>query len=179
MCMALGTGECCTASQSAPHPPIKSPGTSGSKHDSPEWIDGIVPSPVNVHGVGHWRMLHRLAKCAPPPDLVQAGKEYYPRTDDHNGRVDCVGVGDDSEAADHRDDGSCHSHNQHALHYPPAHYRVHNQRPGIHGESHLGHDADEDHKAGKAHPRFGPVAKLKKLGNGKDLVPYRSEERRV
>ena len=115
-------------------------------------------------------MGHRLAERAPSADLVQADEKHHRGTDDHNGRMDGIRVGHDAEAADHRDDGGRHSHDQHALHDPPAGDGLQDQRAGIHAEGHLGHDADEKHQAGEAHSRLGTEADFKELGNGEDLV---------
>jgi hypothetical protein len=107
----------------------------------------------------------------PAADFTEANEEHQAATGNHDGSLDRVGVCHRGEAAHDGDDGNGGSHQPHHRHDVPSEQTVENESSGVQMEGKFGHDADDEHEAGKEDAGRPVIAELQKFRNGIDLGP--------
>ena len=113
-------------------------------------------------------MRHFRNQGVPTAYLAETDKEHQAATGNHDCCLNGVSVGHRREPADDGDDGNGRSHQQHHRHDIPSQQTMKNQGSGIQVERQLGHDADDEHEAGKEDARSPVVAEFQEFRNGID-----------
>ena len=146
------------------HTPVKNASVERPGDNAPEGIVGVGVGLRNAHGGrhgGHQRV--------PSPDLMQSNEQHQTAAQDHDRRLNGIGVGNRGKSAldgNNRDDEPGQRHHRH---HPPSQQPVQHQRSGIQVKSHFRHDANRQHQTGEKRPRRPVVTHFQELRNGEDL----------